>query len=60
MEEMKELAGWMDGVAQVRADKGLELDDRKAAYAEVAAEGRARCERFPAPGLRYGEDGRPV
>ena len=59
-EEMKQLAGWMDRIAQVRADKELELDDRKAAYAEVAAEVRALCDRFPAPGLLYGEDGRPA
>ena len=59
-EEMKQLAGWMDRVAEVRADKGQELDDRKKVYAEVRAEVRARCNHFPAPGLLYGEDGQPL
>ncbi len=58
--EMHHLAEWMDRVAQVRADEGLVLNDRKEAYAEVAAEVRALCDHFPAPGLLYGEDGRPL
>ena len=49
----------MDRVAQVRANKALELDDRKAEYAEIAAEVRALCARFPAPGLLYDSGGRP-
>ena len=45
-EEMRQLAEWVDRVAQVRANKALELDDRKTFYAEVAAEVRALCARF--------------
>ena len=59
-EEMRQLAEWMDRVAQVRANKALELDDRKAEYAKVAAEVRALCARFPAPGLLYDCGGRPL
>ena len=59
-EEMRQLAEWMDRVAEVRANKALELDDRKAEYAEVAAEVRALCTRFPAPGLLYDGDGQPL
>ena len=59
-DEMKHLAEWMDRVAQVRADEGKELDDRKKVYAEIRAEVRALCDRFPAPGLLYGEDGKPL
>ena len=59
-EEMRQLAEWMDRVAEVRANKALELDDRKAEYAEVAAEVRALCTRFPAPGLLYDGGGRPL
>ena len=59
-EEMRQLAEWMDRVAEVRANKALELDDRKAEYAEVAAEVRALCTRFPAPGLLYDGDGEPL
>ena len=58
--EMHQLAEWMDRVAQGRAEEGLVLNDRKEAYAEVAAEVRALCDQFPAPGLLYGEDGRPL
>ena len=58
--EMRQLAEWMERVAQVRANKALELDDRKAEYAEVAAEVRALCARFPAPGLLYDSGGRPL
>ncbi len=56
-EEMVQLAAWMDQVAQVRADEGLDLGARKAAYRTIAAEVRALCDLFPAPGLLYGEDG---
>ena len=59
-DEMKHLAEWMDRGAQVRADEGKELDDRKKVYAEIRAEVRALCDRFPAPGLLYGEDGKPL
>jgi glycine hydroxymethyltransferase len=58
--EMVQLAEWMDRVAQVRADEGLDLDGRKKAYREVASQVRALCDRFPAPGLFYGEDGQIV
>ncbi len=58
--EMVQLADWMDRVAQVRADEALDLDGRKNAYREVASEVRALCDRFKAPGLLYGEDGRAV
>jgi len=59
VEEMKQLAEWIDRVAQVRANKALELADRKAKYAEIAAQVRALCARFPAPGLLYDGEGRP-
>ncbi len=59
-EEMRQLAEWMDRVAHVRANKALELDDRKAEYAEIAAEVRALCARFPAPGLLYDSEGKPL
>jgi glycine hydroxymethyltransferase len=58
--EMVQLAEWMDRVAQVRADEGLDLDERKKAYREVAGQVRALCDRFPAPGLLYGQDGQVV
>jgi glycine hydroxymethyltransferase len=58
--EMVQLAEWMDRVGQVRADEGLDLDGRKKAYREVASQVRALCDRFPAPGLFYGEDGQIV
>ncbi len=60
VEEMVQLAAWMDRVAQVRADESLDLDGRKNAYREVAAEVRTLCNRFQAPGLLYGEDGQVV
>jgi glycine hydroxymethyltransferase len=58
--EMVQLAEWMDRVAQVRADESLALDDRKNAYKAIAGEVRALCDRFKAPGLLYGEDGRAI
>jgi glycine hydroxymethyltransferase len=58
--EMVQLAEWMAQVAKVRADEGLELDDRRKAYREIAAQVRALCDRFPAPGILYGEDGKPI
>lgn len=57
--EMVKLADWMDRIAAVRADEGLELEDRRMVYREVAAEVRALCDRFPAPGLLYGDTGNP-
>ena len=51
IEEMALLGNWMARVAQVRADEGLELADRKQRYAGVASEVRELCDRFPAPGL---------
>ena len=51
IEEMALLGNWMARVAQVRADEGLKLADRKQRYAGVASEVRELCDRFPAPGL---------
>ena len=51
--EMVVLADWMQRVAAVRADENLELDSRRRAYADVAAEVRELCDRFPAPGLDH-------
>ena len=52
-DEMEQLANWMDRVATVRSDGSLGLDERKAAYREVARQVRELCDRFPAPGLTY-------
>jgi len=43
----------------VRGDEGMDLDGRKQAYRQVAAQVRVLCDGFPAPGLLYGEDGKP-
>ena len=59
-DEMKQLAEWVNRVAEVRADESNKLDDRKKAYAKIRAEVRALCDRFPAPGLLYGGDGQPL
>ena len=59
-DEMKQLAEWMDRVATARADETLEKDDRVEINAEVRAEVRALCDRFPAPGLLYDGDGQPL
>ncbi len=59
-DEMVQLAGWMARVAAVRADESLELEDRRRVYKEVAAEVKALCDRFPAPGLLYAKDGKPI
>ena len=59
-EEMELLAEWMDRVAAVRTDEGLDKDGRRAHYRKIAAEVRALCDRFPAPGVAYGADGKPV
>ncbi len=58
--QMEQLAGWMAQVARVRADEGLDLEERRKIYREIAGQIKALCDRFPAPGLLYGEDGRPV
>jgi len=58
--EMVQLAEWMAQVAAVRADAGMELDDRRKAYREIAAAVRELCNRFPAPGLLYGAEGKPM
>ena len=50
-EEMVDIASWIEGVAAVRGDANLSLDDRRQAYRETAAEVRALCDRFPAPGI---------
>ena len=50
-EEMVDIASWIEGVAAVRGDANLSLDDRRQAYRETAAEVRALCNRFPAPGI---------
>ena len=50
-EEMALLGKWMARVAQVRADESMELAGRKECYARIAAEVKALCDRFPAPGL---------
>ena len=47
-------------VAAGRAAAGMELDDRRKAYREIAAAVRELCNRFPAPGLLYGADGKPL
>ena len=58
--EMVQLAEWMAQVAAVRADAGMELDDRRKAYREIAAAVRELCNRFPAPGLLYSAEGKPM
>ena len=57
---MVQLAEWMAQVAAVRADAGMELDDRRKAYREIAAAVRELCNCFPAPGLLYGAEGKPM
>ena len=49
--EMVQLAEWMDRVAGIRADEGLDRKARSAAYRRIAGEVRDLCRRFPAPGL---------
>lgn len=49
--EMKQLAGWIDRVATTRADENADKDTRVRINREIAAEVRALCDRFPAPGL---------
>ena len=50
-EEMKQLAAWIDRVATTRADENFDKATRVQANREIAAEVRALCDRFPAPGL---------
>ncbi|MEE2831915.1 MAG: serine hydroxymethyltransferase, partial [Candidatus Latescibacterota bacterium] len=50
-EEMKQLAAWIDRVATTRADENSDKATRVQANREIAAEVRALCDRFPAPGL---------
>jgi len=45
---------------EVRADERLALDERRKVYRRIAAEVRALCNRFPAPGLAYDEESRLV
>jgi glycine hydroxymethyltransferase len=59
-EQMEQIAAWMAQVARVRADAGKDLEARKKAYKEIAAQVKAVCDRFPAPGLLYGPEGKPV
>lgn len=57
--EMRQVATWISRVAAIRAEAGGTIDDRRQAYAGIAAEVRALCDRHPAPGLAYTRDGRP-
>ena len=50
-DEMNQIAVWIEWVTAVRTDEGLGLDARRQAYREIAAEVRAVCDRFPAPGI---------
>jgi glycine hydroxymethyltransferase len=50
-EEMKQLAAWIDRVATTRADENSDKATRVQVNREIAAEVRALCDRFPAPGL---------
>ena len=58
VEEMRQLADWMERVAEVRGDEGMDLQGRREAYRGIAAEVKELCDGFPAPGLVYGEDGK--
>ena len=58
--QMEQLAEWMAKVARVRADEGQELEARKKIYREIAGQVKALCDGFPAPGLLYGAEGKPV
>jgi hypothetical protein len=53
------VAAWISRVASIRAEAGGTLDDRRRAYAGIAAEVRALCDRYPAPGLAYTLAGLP-
>ena len=49
--EMTQIAAWMERVAKVRGDADLNLDGRRQAYREIAAQVRELCDCFPAPGV---------
>ena len=49
--EMKRIADWMCRIADVRSNGGLDLEARRKAYRQTAAEVKALCDTFPAPGL---------
>lgn len=49
--EMKQLAAWIDRVATTRADEKADKQTRVQVNREIAADVRALCDRFPAPGL---------
>ncbi|MDA0334998.1 MAG: hypothetical protein O2782_07540, partial [bacterium] len=49
--EMKQLAAWIDRVASARADEDADKATRIRVHREIAAEVRALCDRYPAPGL---------
>ena len=49
--EMKQVAAWIDRVATTRADENTDKRTRIQVNREIAAEVRALCDRFPAPGL---------
>ncbi len=59
-EQMEQIAAWMAQVARLRADEGQDLEARKQVYRQIAAQVKAVCDRFPAPGLLYGPEGKPV
>jgi len=52
-DEMVRVAAWMERVARVRADEGLDLAARKVRYRAIVGEVGELCDRFPAPGLTY-------
>lgn len=58
--EMEQLAEWMSQVAVIRADRSMDVEARRRAYRRIAAQVRWLCNRFPAPGLAYRPDRRPV
>jgi glycine hydroxymethyltransferase len=58
--EMEQVAAWIDRAAAVRGDPDLDLEGRQRVYREISRQVRALCDRFPAPGLAYDEDGKPV
>jgi len=49
--QMKQVAAWIDRVATARADENADKETRIRVNREIAAEVRALCDRFPAPGL---------
>ena len=59
-ENLEQLAGWIERIAKVRANESLDLEGRKEVYRQTAAEVKAVCDTFPAPGLLYDDNGQPV